>query len=283
MVPVSETPPVPPGVANYGHEFYSRIFELLLRLKANIDKLGKIINIQRKILTEELNPDVTKIPQLWCLYKEVQDYYNAGMRIPDDVTLLWAEDNWGNLRRVPSAGERTRTGGAGIYYHFDYHGGPRSYQWINTNPISKIWDQMSLAKQYGADRVWIVNVGHFRGYEFPIEYFMSLAWNGGTQNFMSLQDMMGFTEGGLKGRSDLLSMRRLLISYQKIQSIMVTANLSCLIHPLTALSTMRSQKRLKQTLECSKRKPGKSMIFCRLICTIHFIIWSCFLLKPALS
>ena len=162
--------------------------------RGNIDKLEKIVNIQRKILAEEINPDVTKIPQLWCLYKEVQDYYNAGMRVPDDVTLLWAEDNWGNVRRVPTTAERTRTGGAGIYYHFDYHGGPRSYQWINTNPIPKIWDQMALAKQYGADRIWIVNVGHFRGYEFPMEYFLSLAWNAGTQNFVSLQDMKGFTE-----------------------------------------------------------------------------------------
>jgi hypothetical protein len=99
------------------------------------------------------------------------------MRVPDDVTLLWAEDNWGNIRRLPTAEERKRTGGAGIYYHFDYHGGPRSYQWINTNPIAKIWDQMSLAKQYGADNIWIVNVGHFKGYEFPMEYFLRLGWN----------------------------------------------------------------------------------------------------------
>ena len=144
---------------------------------ANIAKLEKIVEIQRQIIAEEVNPDVTTVPQLWCLYKEVQDYYNAGMRVPDDVTLLWAEDNWGNVRRLPAAGERNRTGGAGIYYHFDYHGGPRSYQWINTNPIPKIWDQMSLSKQYGADRIWIVNVGHFRGYEFPVEYFLSLAWD----------------------------------------------------------------------------------------------------------
>jgi hypothetical protein len=293
MVPLSAKPPVPAGVANYGHEFYSRIFELLLRLKANylwpamwnnafneddslnaalaneygivmgnshqepmlraqkewdrrylktlgswnwtkhadtlakfwregirrnrsfeslitiglrgaddtemgpggpqanMEKLEKIVNVQRKILSEEINPDVTKIPQLWCLYKEVQDYYNAGLRVPDDVTLLWAEDNWGNLRRVPAAGERTRSGGAGIYYHFDYHGGPRSYQWINTNPIPKIWDQMALAKQYGADRIWIVNVGHFRGYEFPMEYFLSLAWN---SEAYTATDMKGFTE-----------------------------------------------------------------------------------------
>jgi hypothetical protein len=145
--------------------------------EANIAKLEKIVQVQRKLIAEELNPDVTKVPQLWCLYKEVQDYYNAGMRVPDDVTLLWAEDNWGNVRRLPTLKERNRTGGAGVYYHFDYHGGPRSYQWINTNPIPKIWDQMSLAKQYGADRIWIVNVGHFKGYEFPMEYFLDLAWD----------------------------------------------------------------------------------------------------------
>ncbi len=279
--PVSQHPPVPPGVGNYRHEFYERIFEVLLRLKANylwpamwnnafneddtsnarladeygivmgtshqepmlraqkewdrrylftlgswnyakhprvmenfwregvrrnrnyesiitiglrgaddtpmapggpeanMSLLQKIVGVQRAIIADEVDRDVTKVPQMWCLYKEVQDFYNAGMRVPDDVTLLWAEDNWGNIRRLPTPEERKRSGGAGIYYHFDYHGGPRSYQWINTDPIPKIWDQMSLAKQYGADRIWIVNVGHFKGYEFPLEYFMSLAWNSG--------------------------------------------------------------------------------------------------------
>ncbi len=141
------------------------------------DLTEQIVGVQRKILADEMNPDLTRVPQTWCLYKEVQDFYDQGLRVPDDVTLLWAEDNWGNVRRLPTAEERTRSGGAGIYYHFDYHGGPRSYQWINTSPIPKIWDQMSLAKQYGADRIWIVNVGHFKGYEFPLEYFMHLAWD----------------------------------------------------------------------------------------------------------
>jgi hypothetical protein len=137
----------------------------------------KIVTAQRKMLAEEVNPDVTKIPQLWALYKEVQQYYEGGLRVPDDVTLLWAEDNWGNVRRLPTPEERKRSGGAGIYYHFDYHGGPRSYQWLNTSPLNKIWEQMSLAKQYGADRIWIVNVGHFKGYELPTEFFLSLGWN----------------------------------------------------------------------------------------------------------
>jgi hypothetical protein len=138
---------------------------------------GEIVKAQRDILAEEINADLTKVPQVWCLYKEVQDFYNEGMRVPEDVTLLWADDNWGNVRRLPTPEERQRAGGAGVYYHFDYHGGPRSYQWINTSPIAKIWDQLSLAKEYGADRIWIVNVGHFKGYEFPMEYFMNLAWN----------------------------------------------------------------------------------------------------------
>jgi len=144
------------------------------------DLTAQIVEAQRKILADEINPDVTKVPQLWCLYKEVQGYYENGLRVPDDVTLLWAEDNWGNIRRLPTAEERKRSGGAGIYYHFDYHGGPRNYQWINSSPISKVWDQLSLAKQYGADRIWIVNVGHFKGEEFPIEYFMNLAWDTNT-------------------------------------------------------------------------------------------------------
>ena len=143
----------------------------------SIRLLQRIVDIQRKILGDWVNPDVSKVPQVWTLYKEVQGFYENGLRVPDDVTLLWAEDNWGNIRRLPTAEERLRPGGAGVYYHFDYHGGPRSYQWINTSPIAKIWEQMSLAKQYGADRIWIVNVGHFKGYEFPMEYFLNLAWD----------------------------------------------------------------------------------------------------------
>ncbi|TRX22279.1 glycosyl hydrolase 115 family protein [Flavobacterium franklandianum] len=146
-------------------------------LKSNIAMVEGIVKKQQKIISEEMNSDINQVPQSWCLYKEIMDYYNEGMKVPDNITLLWSDDNWGNLRRLPTPEERLRAGGSGVYYHFDYHGGPRSYEWINTNPISKIWDQMSLAKQYGADRIWIVNVGHFKGYELPMEYFMSLAWD----------------------------------------------------------------------------------------------------------
>lgn len=143
----------------------------------NIRLLQEIVEVQRDILREELGVDPAEVPQVWSLYKEVQGYYENGLRVPDDVTLLWAEDNWGNVRRLPTLDERDRAGGAGVYYHFDYHGGPRSYRWLNTSPIAKVWDQMSLAKQYGADEVWIVNVGEFKSHELPMEFFLDLAWD----------------------------------------------------------------------------------------------------------
>ncbi len=141
----------------------------------NIQLLEKIIADQRQILKETVNPDLDKIPQVWALYKEVQSYYEKGMRVPDDVTLLWSDDNWGDLRRLPTPAERKRSGGAGIYYHFDYVGGPRSYKWLNTNPITKVQEQMHLAVKYGATRLWVVNVGDLKPMEFPIEFFLDYA------------------------------------------------------------------------------------------------------------
>jgi hypothetical protein len=146
-------------------------------MAANVNLLEQIVADQRKIIAEHVNPDVAKVPQLWALYKEVQEYYEHGMRVPDDVTLLWCDDNWGNLRRLPTDDERKRSGGAGIYYHFDYVGDPRSYKWLNTIPITKVWEQMNLAHHHGADRIWIVNVGDLKPMEFPIEFFLTLAWN----------------------------------------------------------------------------------------------------------
>ena len=137
---------------------------------ANIELLEKIVADQRKIIAEHMNPDLTKVPQDWALYKEVQEYYEKGMRVPDDVTLLWCDDNWGDIRRLPTPEERKRSGGAGIYYHFDYVGGPRSYKWLNTIPITKVWEQMNLAYHYDADRIWIVNVGDLKPMEFPSSF-----------------------------------------------------------------------------------------------------------------
>lgn len=143
----------------------------------NISLLENIVKDQRDIISQIFNKPANQVPQVWALYKEVQGYYDKGMRVPDDVTLLWCDDNWGNIRRLPTPEERTRVGGAGVYYHFDYVGGPRSYRWINTASIAKVWEQMNLAYQYNANQIWIVNVGDLKPMEYPIEYFLRLAWN----------------------------------------------------------------------------------------------------------
>jgi hypothetical protein len=141
----------------------------------DIALLEQIVTDQREIIARHRTPTVDADPQVWALYKEVQGYYENGMRVPDDVTLLWSDDNWGNIRRLPTAEERKRSGGAGIYYHFDYVGDPRSYKWLNTYSITKVWEQMNRAYDYGANRIWIVNVGDLKPMEFPIEFFLTFA------------------------------------------------------------------------------------------------------------
>jgi hypothetical protein len=139
--------------------------------------LERIVADQRKLIADVTRKPAAETPQLWALYKEVQDYYDKGMRVPDDVTLLFADDNWGNIRRLPGAKDRGRAGGFGVYYHFDYVGGPRNYKWLNTNPIGRVWEQMRLAHESGANRIWIVNVGDIKPMEFPIQFFLDYAWN----------------------------------------------------------------------------------------------------------
>jgi hypothetical protein len=141
--------------------------------------LEQIVADQRKIIAEVTGKPADQTPQVWALYKEVQDYYDHGMRVPDDVTLLFSDDNWGQIRRLPDPAhdDVARKGGYGVYYHFDYVGGPRNYKWINTNEIGKVWQQMDLAYRSGARNLWIVNVGDIKPMEFPLSFFLAQAWN----------------------------------------------------------------------------------------------------------
>ncbi|MEJ5264196.1 MAG: glycosyl hydrolase 115 family protein [Bacteroidales bacterium] len=144
---------------------------------ANIALLERIVKDQRSIIEQVTKKNPADVPQLWALYKEVQDYYDHGMRVPDDVILLLCDDNWGNIRKLPLPSARKHPGGYGIYYHFDYVGGPRNYKWLNTNQIERTWEQMHMAYEYGVNKLWIVNVGDLKPMEFPIEFFLDLAWN----------------------------------------------------------------------------------------------------------
>ncbi len=139
--------------------------------------LERIVGDQRKIIADVTGKKASETPQLWALYKEVQDYYDKGMRVDDDITLLLCDDNWGNIRKLPKLDAPKRSGGYGIYYHYDYVGGPRNYKWLNTNNITRVWEQMHLAYRYDATKIWIVNVGDIKPMEFPIQFFLDYAWN----------------------------------------------------------------------------------------------------------
>ncbi|MDQ2086476.1 glycosyl hydrolase 115 family protein [Herbivorax sp. ANBcel31] len=146
-------------------------------VEENKNLLEKIISDQRKIIEDKFDKKASDVPQILALYKEVQNFYEAGMEIPEDITLMLADDNFGNIRKLPSKKDRSRIGGYGMYYHFDYVGGPRSYQWINTVPLQKIWNQMKMTYDYGVYRVWIVNVGDLKPMELPISFFLEIAWD----------------------------------------------------------------------------------------------------------
>ena len=145
--------------------------------EADTKLMTNIINDQRKIIADVTGRKASETPQVWALYKEVLDYYDKGMKVPDDVTLLLCDDNWGNVRRVPNAQERKHKGGWGLYYHVDYVGTPRNSKMLNVTPVQNPWEQLTLAYENGIDRLWILNVGDLKPMEYPISQFMDMAWN----------------------------------------------------------------------------------------------------------
>ncbi len=180
--------------------------------------LERIVRDQRQIIEEVTGKPAGETPQLWALYKEVQDYYDKGMRVPDDVTLLLCDDNWGNIRKLPKLTDPPRKGGYGIYYHFDYVGGPRNYKWVNTNPIPRIWEQMHLAYAYGVKQIWIVNVGDIKPMEFPISFWMDYAWN---PEKIGANDLKKYTEewaAAQFGNEYAIEIADLLSKYAKYNS-----------------------------------------------------------------
>ncbi|HSV87682.1 MAG TPA: glycosyl hydrolase 115 family protein [Bacteroidales bacterium] len=142
-----------------------------------IELLERIVRDQRRIIADITGRPATETPQVWALYKEVQYYYEKGMRVPDDVMILYANDNWGNVRMLPDPNAPRRSGGYGMYYHFDYVGGPRNYKWLNVRQVQRIWEQMNLTWEHGVDRLWLVNVGDIKPMEYPITFFLDMAWN----------------------------------------------------------------------------------------------------------
>ena len=151
--------------------------EYVNRDEYNMNLLKKVIKNQRKIIKDVTGRPADERPQVWAIYKEVQRFYDMGLRVPDDVIMLLCDDNWGNVRRLPNAEERKRPGGWGMYYHVDYVGAPRNSKWLNVTPIQNMWEQLQLTYDYGVDKLWILNVGDLKPMEYPITLFLDMAWN----------------------------------------------------------------------------------------------------------
>lgn len=151
-------------------------------IQENVELLRRIITDQNRIIEEKGCADM---PRMLALYKEVEAYYYGGNGVRglkewdglDDTTLLLSDDNFGNVRTLPTAENRNRKAGWGLYYHFDYHGAPISYEWVNSTPLPKVWEQLTMAYEYGIRDLWIVNVGDIRPDELPLSYYMALAYD----------------------------------------------------------------------------------------------------------
>lgn len=139
--------------------------------------LEQAIADQRELLRKYVNENVEEVPQVFVPYKEALTHYQNGLKLPDDVTILWSEDNYGYLRQLSTPEEQQRSGGSGVYYHISYLGWPRPYLWLNTTPPSLIWTEMSRALDFKADRIWILNVGDIKPGELGTEFWLRMAWD----------------------------------------------------------------------------------------------------------
>jgi hypothetical protein len=142
-----------------------------------VNLLQTIITDQRKMLGAILKKDATTIPQAFVPYKEVLEVYSDGAKVPDDVTLVWPDDNQAYIRQLSDANERKRSGGAGVYYHISYWGRPHDFLWLESVPVSLIWEEMNKAYQTNAKDIWIANVGDIKPIEVGMNFFLDMAWN----------------------------------------------------------------------------------------------------------
>lgn len=139
--------------------------------------LEKIITDQRGILQNNFKQPAEKLPQIFVPYKEVLSLYRRGMQLPDDITLIWPDENFGYIRQLSTPTEQKRSGGSGVYYHLSYLGGPHDHTWLSSTAPSLISYEMTKAHQFGASRLWVVNVGDIKPAEMETQFFLDLAWN----------------------------------------------------------------------------------------------------------
>ncbi|HVT89268.1 MAG TPA: glycosyl hydrolase 115 family protein [Tepidisphaeraceae bacterium] len=169
-------------------------------MPTKVKLLEHAISDQRDLLKKYVNPDISNVPQIFCPYKEALAQYRAGLQLPDDITIVWTEDNYGYIRQLSNPQEQGRQGGSGVYYHISYLGSPFSYVWLNTTPPALIWEEMTKAYAYGADRVWVLNVGDIKPGEVGMEFWSRLGWNINAYEREKLPQYLIDWAGGIFGK-----------------------------------------------------------------------------------
>ncbi|MGW4697331.1 glycosyl hydrolase 115 family protein [Kitasatospora cineracea] len=184
-----------------------------------IELMSEIIAAQREILAEVTGRDPAAIPQVWTLYKEVQRYWDRGLRVPDDVTVVLTDDNWGNVRKLPDPAEGARPGGYGLYYHFDYVGVGRNYKWVDTTCLPNLWEQLDQSYAHGNRTLWVANVGDLKGNELPTQFFLDYAWQPERWPLERLSDWeAGYARQNF-GEAQARQIAEVLSTYGQLQSI----------------------------------------------------------------
>jgi hypothetical protein len=145
--------------------------------EANFKVLEGIMKDQRKIIEEVTGKPAAKTPQVWTLYSEVLEYFDKGMKVPDDMIIVLCDDNWGDVRKLPELNEKRHPAGYGMYYHAGYYGAPRACKWLNVTQLQQMWEQLQLTYDYDVDKLWVLNVGHLKPNEYPMDFFLKMAWN----------------------------------------------------------------------------------------------------------
>lgn len=182
---------------------------------ANVKTLGDVIHSQRDIIRHVYGAE-DAVPQLWAIFTEVQRYYDAGFTVPDDVTLLFCDNNWGYIRRAGTEAERHRKGGLGLYYHIDMNGGPWNDRWVNTTTLPKLREQLHLAYKTGIDRIWIINVGDLKPKEVPINFIMDYAWHPDSIRPGDERKWLEHFAASIFGETEAPSVARLIKRYSKM-------------------------------------------------------------------
>jgi hypothetical protein len=181
--------------------------------------MSQVIHDQRSLLNQYVTNQWGPIAQCFIPYKEVLPIYDAGLSVPDEVTLVWVDDNFGYIRRFSDPEERKRAGGAGIYYHLSYYGRPHSYTWINTTPPALMWEELHKAWDNDARTLWVINVGDIKPMETGIDYFSRLAWNPDAGSSNSQREFLqNFTSSNF-GKASSEPMADFLMNFYRLGTI----------------------------------------------------------------